>query len=424
MSFDFFPNEQSTALLNAARHPSVTPDPDTFTNFLPGAASYGMRSLAEVGRAVDLAGSVFPIAVDAATGGTERQDQYFKEHDEVFNSAVDHWTPRPGEVGAAGQIAGQLAGGVMQAVISPALLVATSQLSTGEDLVRQGVDASTANTVGGIAGAGAAVGLKLPFLGKTLATRVLSGAGGNVLQGAATAEASHLVLDAAGNTHQAAQYDATDLRGRLLDAMMGAAFGGLAHIGAKLTPREDAAILVSNQARHLEETTSPGRPDTASDLTQHVTAMRGAIDQILRGDPVAVDKTIEGMHMHPDETMIRDRTELTGEMTRLAGEEVPPEETIKPIADETPLRTPEGNDPLDVQAADAVPGNLIMARSRAALAKNPDMLIPDRGADPLAEPVPTRAGDVLDRLAAERASAEATAPDLFKTAAACLLGVL
>lgn len=424
MSFDFFPNEQNAALLNAARHPSVTPDPGAFQNFLPGAVSYGMRSLAEVGRAVDMAGSVFPIAADALTGGTERQDQYFKEHDDVFNNAVDYWTPRAGEVGAAGQIAGQLAGGVMQAVISPSLLVATSQLSTGEDLVRQGVDAGAANVVGDIAGIGSAVGLKLPFLGKTLATRVLSGAGGNVLQGAATAGASHAVLDAAGNADQAKQYDALDLRGRLLDAMMGAAFGGLAHVGAKLTPREDAAILVSNQARHLEETTAPGRPDTAADLTDHVAAMKQAIDQVLRGDPVAVDKTIEGMRMHPDEAMVRDRTELTGELTRLAGEEVPPAEPIRPLTDETPLRTPEGGDPLATEPADAVPGDLIVARSRAALAKNPDMLIPDRAADSLDEPVPTRAGDVLDRLAADRANAEATAPDLFKTAAACLLGVL
>ena len=424
MSYDFYPNEQNAALLNAARHPSTTPDTGAFDNFLLGAGKTAMKSLAEVGRAVDMAGSVFPIAVDAVTGGTARQDQYFKEHDEVFNGAVDYWTPRPGEVGMAGQIAGQLAGGVLQATISPALLVATSQLSTGEDLVRQGVDAGAANVVGDIAGIGMAVGIKLPFLGKTLATRVLSGAGGNVVQGAATAGASHAVLDAAGNPQQAAQYDPTDLRGRLLDAMLGAAFGGLAHVGAKLTPKEDAALLVSNQARHLEETTTPGVPDSASDLTQHVTAMKQAIEQTLRGEPVAVDKTILGMRMHPDEAIANERTAYGDELKREAADQVPPAEPIRPLADETPLRTVDGSDPTAVQVADAVPGDLILARARAALAKNPDMLIPDRSADPQAEPVPMRAGDVIDRLAADRASADATAPDLFKTAAACLLGVL
>ena len=134
--FDFFQNEQSAALLNAARHPSLHPEASAFDGFPKGVGMYAMKSLAEAGRAVDMAGAVFPIAIDAVTGGTDRQDQYFKEHDEVFNAAVDYWTPKPGEVGTAGQVAGQLAGGILQAVISPALLVGTTQLSTAEDLVK------------------------------------------------------------------------------------------------------------------------------------------------------------------------------------------------------------------------------------------------------------------------------------------------
>ena len=47
MSFDFFPNEQGTTLLNAARKPSTTPEPGMFENFAKGAGMYTMRSLAE-----------------------------------------------------------------------------------------------------------------------------------------------------------------------------------------------------------------------------------------------------------------------------------------------------------------------------------------------------------------------------------------
>lgn len=415
MSFDFFQNEQSATLLNAARHPSTGPEAGAFTNFLPGAASYGMRSLAEVGRAVSMAGAVVPLAIDAITqgdnfSGRSLADRYFENHDEVFGRAVDYWTPKPGEVGMAGQIAGQLAGGVLQAAISPALLVATTQLATGEDLVRQGVDANTAGLVGGIGGAGTAVGLRLPFLGSTLTSRVASGVAGNVVQGAGVAAAQRGVLNAAGNTEQAQQFDPLDLRARALDALLGAAFGGMAHLQAKLSPVDQAALLVANQARHLEDATAPGVPATAADLTQHVEAMHQAIGQVLRGEPVAVDKITEGMRMADDPAVTRQRTEVADEFARL-------------VADETPaarIEAPAGDQPIRAAGTDAAAPDLTAERARAALERNPDLLMPvnDDGAPP------ERAADVLQRLADARKDAEQHAPDLYTTAAACLLGTL
>lgn len=369
-----------------------------------------MRSLAEVGRATDLAGSVFPIVADATTGGTERQDQYFKEHDAIFNNAVDYWTPKPGEVGTAGQIAGQLAGGILQASISPALLVGTSQLSTAEDLTRQGVAPGAANVVGDIAGIGTAVGLKLPFLGNTLASRVLTGAVGNVAQGAATAAASHAVLDAAGNPVQAAQYDATDLKGRLLDAMMGAAFGGLAHIETKLTPTDNAALLVANQARHLEDSTAPARPATDADLTQHVKAMREAIHQTLNGEPVSVDNTLKGAQFIPDDAALRQRAEVMDEVLRAAREQAP---EGAPIANN-----------LMHQLDESTIGDPAIARARAAIAQNPDMKIPTGEYNPDGSPSMVRAADVMAHADATTAEIQAKSADVFRTAATCLLGLL
>lgn len=417
MSFDFFPNEQNAAMLNAARHPSTTPEAGVFDNFASGAGQYTMRSLAEAGRAVDMAGAVFPIAVDAVTGGTERQDQYFKEHNEVFNNAVDYWTPKPGEVGTAGQITGQLAGGIMQAIISPALLVGTTQLSTAEDLVRNGVDAGTANTVGGIQGVGAAVGLKLPFLGQSLATRVLSGAGGNLVQGIAGALASSEVLKGQGYEHEAERFNPWDLRARTLDVMLGAAFGGLAHLEAKgapkLTPTDEAAILVANQARHIEDATPQGRPATDADATMHADAMRQAIDQVLRGEPVTVDALTRDMRMVPDETQYQQRAEVTEEARRLAEQEAP-FNPILPKIDPKPSLA-------DTLAADHDPASL---RARQFAQEQPDLTIPtDRAAED-GSPISIKASDAIALADAEVAHAKAVSQNLFKTAAHCLLGAL
>jgi hypothetical protein len=482
MSFDFFPNEQSATMLAASRKPSLSPDASMWENFLPGAGSYAMRSLAEVGRAVDMAGSVFPIVADKITGGTQQQDQYFQEHDDVFNSAVDHWTPRPGEVGTAGQVAGQLVGGLAQAVISPALLVGTSQLSSAEDLVRQGVDAGAANVVGDISGIGAAVGLKLPFLGKTLASRVASGAGGNVAQGAVSAAASHAVLEASGNPLQADQYNALDIKARTLDALLGAAFGGLAHIAMR--PSDQAALLVLNQARHMESTTLPGLPVGDVDLTAHVDAMRRAIDQTLRGEPVNVDSVLQDARFVPDAAIARDRAEAVDEIGRLTKEqqradgppieqpEATPETQGKPrAAPAVPEPFPGDADSALAERAAADPafaerlaarkqrwiaseqqriegeqarseGNArlnealdglrqrtpesdpITLKARRITAENPDLQIPSGEFAADGTPVMRGAADVMADADRELASAKATVPDLFKAAANCLLGVL
>lgn len=412
MSFDLFPNEQSAALLNAARHPASGPEAGTWDGFASGAGQFAMRSLAETARAVDMAGAVFPIAYDAVTGGTTQQDRYFREHDDVLNGAVDYWTPRPGEVGTAGQIAGQLAGGVMQAVISPAVLVGTAQLSSAEDLVRDGVDAGAANVVGDVQGLSAAVGLRLPFLGKTLATRVLSGAGGNLVQGTAGAAASSEVLKAGGYDEQAARFNPWDLRARALDAMLGAAFGGMAHLEARLTPTDQAALLVANQARHIEDSTISGRPASNADTTLHVDAMRQAVDQVLRGEPVTVDAFTKDLRMVPDPALYEQRLEVTEEARKFAEQEAPPVAPIVPKA-QAPSAEPV--------ALDLDPAAL---KARRIAQEQPDLSIPTDRFDAEGNPVTVSAADAIAHADAELAYASNVAPNLFKAAAHCLLGAL
>lgn len=532
-------------------------------------------------------GALFPWRADTLTSGdnlsgTSLTDQYFQHHDEVFNNAVDHWTPRPGEVGTAGQVAGQLAGGVMQAIISPALLVGTAQMSSAEDLVRNGVDANTANTVGGIQGVSMAVGLKLPFLGQSLATRVLSGAGGNLVQGTATALASSQVLKAQGHASEAERFNPWDLRARTLDVMMGAAFGGLAHLEAKgaskLTPQQDyqlflaefgltqekvdasmnnksdlipmpkgvskierlkspiegdgmfttekvgdgellapgriggmrtpagrftnhsnepnaelrphpngdldlvalgtieagkevvidyrqaaevngsglknatklpptdeAALLVANQARHMEDSTPQGRPATDADATMHTDAMRQSIEQVLRGETVTVDGLTKDMRMVADDAQLQQRTEFTDELQRIAALDAPIGEPIPPKigADSMPVlpRNAAPNDLMgavkqfvnhmlggedtqqrpEINPADHDPASL---KARQFAQDQPELTIPTNHVDANGNPIHLRASDAIAMADAEVAHAQSTAASLFKTAAHCLLGVL
>lgn len=422
MSLDFYTDEQRNAFAHAASNPSHTPEASVWDNFAQGAAQYTMRSLSEAGRAIDMAGAAFPVAVDAITGGTVRQDQYFKEHDEVFNRAVDYWTPSPGEVGTAGQVAGQLVGGVLQATVSPALLVGTTQLSTAEDLAREGVDPTTANTVGAIQGASMAVGIKLPFLGKTLATRVLSGMGGNLAQGTITAAASSAVLESNGYSKQAGRFDPWDIRARTLDAMLGAAFGGLAHIEAnasiprpvKLTPTEEAAVLVANQARHMEDSTPQGRPAADVDATKHAMAMRQAVEQVLGGERVAVDEFTRDMQTIPDEAQNLQRAQVAEELARIATEEAPASPPVSPAGD--------GGAAIQIEAPSDHTAASLKARQLAQDA--PDLSIPTHLTDAQGNPIIMRASEAIAYHDAEVAHAQRTAPNIFKTAAHCLLGAL
>lgn len=425
MSFDLVQGEQSNTLINAAAHPSDHPDPGVFDNFFSGAGNYTMRGLAETGRALSMAGAVAPIAVDAIKGGTELQDKYFAFHDDVFNNAVEYWTPKPGEVGAAGQIAGQLASGVLQAVVSPALFVGTAAMSPAEDLVREGVDANTAVKAGMAQGVSAGIGMKIPYLGNGLATRVLSGVGGNVAQGTIGAAVSENVLKENGFDKQAERFDPWDARGRVVDAMLGAVFGVMAHAGAKapakgeakapqFSPTDEAAVLVANQARHMEDITPQGRPVSDADATIHVDALKQAMDQVLRGEPVAVDGMTKDLHTVPDERQTQYRTEVIDEAQRIVAEEVPDHGIILPkIEPGLPM-------------ADVVPAehDAVSMKARQAVTDNPDLVIPTNRVDADGNPVVIRAAEALAHANAEVAHAKSVAADVFKTAAHCLLGAL
>jgi len=292
--------------------------PDISKNLLPGAGQFFMRSMAEAGRGLSMAAGAVPVALQAAVdhldpGGRindkRLDDSYFKWHDEVFGNAVDYWTPKPGEVGAAGEVIGSLAGGLTQFLANPALAVTTAQMSTAEDLVRKGVEPGAALVAGDLAGLGTVAGIALPIAGKNLWQRLATGVAGNLGQSVAQAGATQAVLGAAKAPKEVvAQFDPWDTRGRTVDALMGLAFGTMAHVGArKLTQAQTEAVSVLASARHAEESATPGRPSGA-DLTVAVDAHRKAMDQMLRGEPVDVGSEL--IRFEHDPSKAAERAEI------------------------------------------------------------------------------------------------------------------
>lgn len=303
MSLDLYREEIDNRL--ASLRPATEPEPGMFDNFLVGSGKVAMQTFAKAGRAASMAAAPLAMAFEKAPGSTEVQDKFFKAHDDIFGRAVDYWTPKPGEVGEAGQVVGQLLGTLPMLFASPALTVAQTQLSVAEDMARKGMDASTAQAIGATQAAGLGLGIWVPILGKTLAQRVLlGGAGFNVVQGGATRAISAQLAEGTAAEGDFKTFDPTALT---LDVLLGAAFGGIAHInprmraegdawhkrmaewGAKVKPSEIDAMLTLRQAQHLNADSMPGKPVDANDFNAHVDRMRQAIDDLANDRPVNVE---------------------------------------------------------------------------------------------------------------------------------------
>jgi len=303
MSFDLYREEVDNRL--SSLRPVANPEPGVWDNFTAGAGKVAMQTFAKAGRAASMAAAPLAMAFEKAPGSTEVQDKFFKAHDDIFGRAVDYWTPKPGEVGVAGQVVGQLLGTLPMVFASPALTVAQTQLSVAEDMARKGVDAGTAQAIGATQAAGLGLGIWVPILGKTLAQRVLvGGAGFNVVQGGATRAISAQLAEGTAAEGDFKTFDPTALT---LDVLLGAAFGAIAHInprmraegeawqkrltewGAKLKPSEVDALAALRQAQHLNADSMPGKPVDVADTNAHVDRMRQAIDDLANDRPVNVE---------------------------------------------------------------------------------------------------------------------------------------
>lgn len=435
-----------------ARMPARTGlEPGAFDNFLAGTGKVTMQTLAKAGSAIDLLGAVGPIVQDKFTGGTEAQDRYFQEHEEVFGNAVDYWTPKPNEVGAAGQVVGQLLGTLPLVFASPGLAVGATQVSTAEDLTKKGVDPLKAQAVGAVQAAGLGLGIWVPILGKTLAQRVLlGGAGFNAVQGVATRGASGVILEGTPGAEDFKAFDPTSLT---LDVLLGAAFGGIAHVspamraegaawqskladwGAKLKPSEIDALITMRQAQHINADSMPGKPVDMADADAHVQRLRQAIDDLANDRPISVEQMPPARYEIDPARQAEAEAEaakVQADVAEVLRAEVEPKVGDNATAANDPAAVKESLtlEPVAAPAARAADragdidagGQLdpLAAEAQRFAAENPDVsMVIGKTAD--GEDITTTPRQMMEEsgLAVEQARADAT---LFEVAASCLLG--
>jgi diguanylate cyclase (GGDEF)-like protein len=327
MSLDLYPQENVERLQQL--RPAQTAEPGAFDGFLRGTGMLTVRGMLKTGSAVDLLGSLGPMTQDAFTGGTEAQDRYFKEHDDVYGKAIEWWSPKPDEVGMAAQVVGGLISTLPTVIASPGLAIGATQLSVAEELVKEGVDANTAQAVGAIQAGGLGLGIYMPVIGKTLAQRVATGIGSNVTQGAVTRGASEKLLEDTAAKDDFHAFDPTQLT---LDTLLGAAFGSLSHLSPeqrvnsarawkavedwaqRLKPSDIDALATLKQSEQLNVDSMPGKPVAPVDTERHYQRMKLAVEQLVRDEPVQVsdlpkanvevDKTLQAEHERNSVTLL------------------------------------------------------------------------------------------------------------------------
>jgi hypothetical protein len=222
---------------------------------------------------------------------------------------VDALTPNPQTTGTAFQIvhgvsegatlavAGGAAGGLPGAV---ALTGATEGGATYQESLKAGTSPGVAAARAGVSAVASGAGVLIPGgFGSTLAAKLLTGAGAQVGLGLASRYADHKILDANGYPEMAAQQKIWDSTQVLTDALLGVAFGGLAHLhgseakAIEVAAREPGVVdaaLVANLAVQ-DRNLAVGVPVDSAATHAHADALQVSTEQLLEGKPNDVSQT-------------------------------------------------------------------------------------------------------------------------------------
>lgn len=218
-------------------------------------------------------------------------------------------TPDPTTTGTATQMlhgvaegayllsSGALAGGAAGAAATVGSVEGGSRY---QELKEQGVDTKTAAASGAVTAITSAAGAFMPAAyGSTLATRLLTGAASNTAFGTVNRAADHLILEAGGYQEMADQQKVWDGTQMLVDAALGATFGGIHHA---LTPAEsiavkavqspesrDAALAVNLSLKDRQA--APGVAVDPAAANAHQAALEKAQTDLLQGKAVDVADT-------------------------------------------------------------------------------------------------------------------------------------
>lgn len=182
-----------------------------------------------------------------------------------------------------------------------AALSSTQGYAAYRELLDQGVAPSTAATVGSLRGALAGAGAVVPMTwGSSLISQVGTGILSNVGFGVAGRAADSQILRRAGYGEMADQEAPFDTTQLLVDAVLGAGFGGFAHLHEALNPQAQAALSSDSAARDAALLTnlslrdragSPGVPVTPAGSAAHAAALEKALQDLQDGQRVNIADT-------------------------------------------------------------------------------------------------------------------------------------
>lgn len=157
-----------------------------------------------------------------------------------------------------------------------------------EELREQGVDSTTAAESGALTGVTSAAGVLLPAAyGSSLLARLATGAASNVALGGLDRYGDHLILAANGYPEMADQQKTFDLSQILVDAALGATFGGLHHLAD--SAKTDAALTMNLASR--DRRSAPGVATDPRSANAHQAALEKGTEDLLQGNPVDVSDT-------------------------------------------------------------------------------------------------------------------------------------
>jgi hypothetical protein len=294
------------------------PAPGAFTGALDTLGPNLLRGGLEAGAAVESGfSSLWQGGLDLAAsallpepkfGGTPDVTSAERSSQETLGQGtaqeVMDLRPDPAEVGIVGQILGEAAAVLPRTVVGTVLAgPAGGALAAGapagysgkQVAMAEGIDESTATYKGLIDAATVGVGAFLPaarFVGPVLGDAAIA-VGANVGLGMAGRGATGALLESNGYHLQAEQYKAMDGTAIITDAVLGAAFFGIGRAGMRrpTTDHIDAA-LAERTMQHADIDTAPGAPINPRSAVAHQEAIRTAIDQIQRGEPVVLPESI------------------------------------------------------------------------------------------------------------------------------------
>jgi len=212
--------------------------------------------------------------------------------------------PDPSEVGIVGQILGEAAAVLPRTVVGTVLggpvgaavaAGAPAGYSSKQVGMAEGLDEETATYKGAIDAATMGVGAVLPaarFVKPLLGDAAIA-VGANVGLGMAGRGATAKLLESNGYAAQAAQYQAMDGTAVATDAILGAAFFGIGRASLRRpTTKQVDAALSERTFQHADIDTAPGAPINPRSAVAHQDAIRTAISQLSRGEPVRLPESI------------------------------------------------------------------------------------------------------------------------------------